>query len=545
MFDARWLLSIDAMYDDKQVSVFISPRYLIKRISNLLISPFKMILVLLAIIVIPFILYRLVHDGAPEGIPRIGKGGGLGYLLTAIRFAIRSEEVIDEGNRIFGGRPYAIPTLTRWLIVLSAEHMETLRSSNDSVFLQLDHTMNNMVQRMPFQVTVVRNELTKGIANFIPGVLDESTLAMKETFHPPSGSEYISLPVFHTMVYMFGRISSRATIGTEICRNKDFVHSLVSFMASLVIYSRLLHWIPDVPGLRSLVYFIASTIGGGPKQPLAFIKPYVARRLEERKLSDDHPFNITEALLDNVPPEVVPDAGDLAMRILYLNFGGLYPTLVLIFSVHLPPSRPYLQDIDAPTIYDVHSSIYLAQTLFEMAQMPTEDVDSVRDEIKAVLEQEGGWTKSALDKFRKIDSILREVGRVHGLSFFGLGRITIEDGKLPDGAVIPSGYQVVVNLKHFHLDPQVYTDAHIFDPFRFSKLRESEGEGVKYGFTTVDNHMQLKIMIAIILLNYEFKLPDGQVARLKDVVLDGLVLPPIKEHLLFKPRLEKTEGRFV
>ncbi|KAL4263076.1 cytochrome P450 family protein [Pleurotus pulmonarius] len=481
-----------------------------------------MILVLLAIIVIPFILYRLVHDGAPEGIPRIGKGGGLGYLLTAIRFAIRSEEVIDEGNRIFGGRPYAIPTLTRWLIVLSAEHMETLRSSNDSVFnepifvnefLQLDHTMNNMVQRMPFQVTVVRNELTKGIANFIPGVLDESTLAMKETFHPPSGSEYISLPVFHTM---------------------DFVHSLVSFMASLVIYSRLLHWIPDVPGLRSLVYFIASTIGGGPKQPLAFIKPYVARRLEERKLSDDHPFNITEALLDNVPPEVVPDAGDLAMRILYLNFGGLYPT-----------------------------SIYLAQTLFEMAQMPTEDVDSVRDEIKAVLEQEGGWTKSALDKFRKIDSILREVGRVHGLSFFGLGRITIEDGKLPDGAVIPSGYQVVVNLKHFHLDPQVYTDAHIFDPFRFSKLRESEGEGVKYGFTTVDNHflpfgagrhacpgrffasMQLKIMIAIILLNYEFKLPDGQVARPKDVVLDGLVLPPIKEHLLFKPRLEKTEGRFV
>lgn len=43
-------------------------------------------------------------------------------------------------------------------------------------------------------------------------------------------------------------------------------------------------------------------------------------------------------------------------------------------------------------------------------------------------------------------------------------------------------------------------------------------------------------MIAIILLNYEFKLPDGEVTRPKDVVLAGAVIPPTKEHLLFKPR---------
>lgn len=92
-----------------------------------------MISVLLAGIAASFIVYRLVYDGAPDGIPRVGKPGGIGYLITALRYTIKSEQLLDEADRMFGGRPYAMPTLGGWIIVLSAEHMETLRSSNDSI----------------------------------------------------------------------------------------------------------------------------------------------------------------------------------------------------------------------------------------------------------------------------------------------------------------------------------------------------------------------------------------------------------------------------
>ncbi|KAG9221143.1 hypothetical protein CCMSSC00406_0005418 [Pleurotus cornucopiae] len=493
-----------------------------------------MIFALLAGIAISFIIYRLIYDGAPEGIPRVSKPGGIGYLIAALRYTIKSEEVLDEADKVFVGRPYALPTLGGWIIVLSAKHMETLRASNDSIFnqpiqinegLQLDHTMNNKQQKIPFQATVTRNEVTKGIATFIPEILEESTLALEETFRPPSGSEYVSLPVFHAMTNMIGRISNRAVMGIELCRNEHFVHAVVSFAETLTIYSQLLNWTPDVPGLRSLVYFILSSIWGGSKQPKAFIKPYLVKRLEGRKVSNDHPFNIAEFLLDNAPPEMASDTDDLATRILNLNFG----------SIHT-------------------SSIFLSQALFEMAQMSTEDIESVRKEVREVLDQEGGWNKSALNRFWKIDSILREVGRMHGLSFLGMNRLTIANGKLPDGVVIPPGYQVTVNLKHIHRDPQIYSNPHVFDPFRFSKLREAEDSSVKYGFTTVDNFflpfgagrhacpgrffasMELKIIIAIILLNYEFKLPDGEVTRPKNVVFAGAVIPPTKEHLLFKPR---------
>jgi hypothetical protein len=47
--------------------------------------------------------------------------------------------------------------------------------------------------------------------------------------------------------------------------------------------------------------------------------------------------------------------------------------------------------------------------------LPQQDLDSIRDEINAALESEGGWNKLSLLKFRKIDSALREIGRVYGL----------------------------------------------------------------------------------------------------------------------------------
>jgi hypothetical protein len=53
--------------------------------------------------------------------------------------------------------------------------------------------------------------------------------------------------------------------------------------------------------------------------------------------------------------------------------------------------------------------------LFELALLLQEDLDGIRDEINVALESEGGWTKLAVSKFYKLDSALKEVGRVYGL----------------------------------------------------------------------------------------------------------------------------------
>lgn len=43
---------------------------------------------------------------------------------------------------------------------------------------------------------------------------------------------------------MIGRITNRAMVGPELCRNEAYVHSVVAFAETLVIYAQLLQLLP-------------------------------------------------------------------------------------------------------------------------------------------------------------------------------------------------------------------------------------------------------------------------------------------------------------
>ena len=47
--------------------------------------------------------------------------------------------------------------------------------------------------------------------------------------------------------------------------------------------------------------------------------------------------------------------------------------------------------------------------------MPRSDIEKIREEITAALEDEGGWNKPALARFWLLDSLLREVARFYAL----------------------------------------------------------------------------------------------------------------------------------
>jgi cytochrome P450 len=70
-----------------------------------------------------------------------------------------------------------------------------------------------------------------------------------------------------------------------------------------------------------------------------------------------------------------------------------------------------------------------------------------------------------------------------------MNRITVQPAPLPSGVVIPAGYNVSVNLKSVHRNPDIYPNPDVFDAFRFSRLRDN-GDGdnldAKLGFTTVN-----------------------------------------------------------
>ena len=61
-------------------------------------------------------------------------------------------------------------------------------------------------------------------------------------------------------------------------------------------------------------------------------------------------------------------------------------------------------------------------------------------------------------------------------------RKALKDITLVDGTFIPKGTMVCAASYPMHHDDAHYADAEEFDPFRFSRMREKEGEGVKHQF---------------------------------------------------------------
>ena len=53
---------------------------------------------------------------------------------------------------------------------------------------------------------------------------------------------------------------------------------------------------------------------------------------------------------------------------------------------------------------------------------------------------------------------------------------------LSDGTLIPAGTLVAANSYRMHYDDAYYPNADEFDPFRFARMREIDGEGTKHQF---------------------------------------------------------------
>jgi len=57
--------------------------------------------------------------------------------------------------------------------------------------------------------------------------------------------------------------------------------------------------------------------------------------------------------------------------------------------------------------------------------------------------------------------------------------------QLSDGSVVPSNCFVLVDAVEAHMNPNIYPDPEVFDPFRFSKLRAQEGDENNHLFTRI------------------------------------------------------------
>ena len=138
--------------------------------------------------------------------------------------------------------------------------------------------------------------------------------------------------------------------------------------------------------------------------------------------------------------------------------------------------------------------------MFHLAANP-EYILPLREEVEAVTTQDG-WTKAAMNKLRKLDSLMKESQRLNGINaseiimhpvvsaeinevfLASVMRKAKQDLTLSNGTFIPEGTICVAEALSTHTDENNYTNPDVFDQFHSlhpSTRRLRRGNSIKNG----------------------------------------------------------------
>ncbi|KAF7317664.1 Cytochrome P450 [Mycena kentingensis (nom. inval.)] len=463
-----------------------------------------------------YLLVRATTDFGPklDFLPTVGPSAPLISYLGAFRYVFNAKEMFQEGYEKFPKGVFRVALIDRWSVLVSGkqmvedianareEDMSFHQSTNE--FLQTRYTLGRGIERDPYHPAVIRTSLSRNVGSRFPDIRDEIVCAFGDLL-PLTGDEWLVVPAYDSMMRIIARTSNRMFVGLPLCRNEDYLALNIGVAMDVVVKAQLINFLPAFlrPTLGPLISLLRSNMRRASKH----LTPLVAERLKQVEMHGkdwpEKPNDLISWLIDYADGDELKLEA-LVQRVIFINFAAIRTSTDTF--VHM------LYDLVANQSY----------------------IEPLREEIQAIVSEEG-WTRASVGKMYKLDSFLRESQRLHGIGTQSLGRKVIkpEGFTFSDGTHLPTGTYVHATTWSLHHDPELYPDPHQFDGFRFWRMRDAADQAgsAKYAAVTTNldylafghgvhacpgRHfaaVELKAILAHILLNYEFKFEEGREGR--------------------------------
>ncbi|KIM70390.1 hypothetical protein SCLCIDRAFT_527554 [Scleroderma citrinum Foug A] len=125
-----------------------------------------------------------------DAIPSVGPSGHLSSYYGAARFVLHAKAMIQEGYDQYKDGFFKVPTMNRWVVVITGPRLlEELRKIPDER-LSFDHAMRDLLQvkytfgleaqEQPYHVQVIRDHLRRNISQLFPQVFEEIRLSFDD-----------------------------------------------------------------------------------------------------------------------------------------------------------------------------------------------------------------------------------------------------------------------------------------------------------------------------------------------------------------------------
>lgn len=518
------------------------------------------------VLLVACVLWRVFYlpgPRLPKGLPIIGakKGDWLPYWQATWRNAFDIQKAATDAYVNHKDQTVILPVAGlggATFVLLPASENKFVTEQPDTV-LSLRHVIieglkyrytlpDEFLYIRPLHQKLITSTLTNQIGNVLPALADETIQGFAQHWGTDPET-WRNVCVWDTMGPLIGKATNRVFVGLPECRNPVMLGCLVSYARSLPVTATLLSWLwaPLRPLAAPVLTFPTRFY---MRRFENILRPEIERRSRLRleaeakaesdqdtvniktKPNDFLQWSIEQALESGEPCMWQP--GTLASRILLMN----------MVSIHT-------------------SSLTITNVIFDLMSSKPEYLDELRTEIATVLTEHGGmWTKAALAKMEKLDSVFRESARLNTLVAIGLRRVVVAKEGLttPSGVHIPCGNFCTVPNLPILTDPSRYPDPDVFKPWRFVELRRSIDSG-----DHIDDHVhsarmtfaatsgeylafgngrqacpgrffaaaELKLMLAYMLMLYDIETLD---TRPRGRWIGILRLPPTKATIRVRRR---------
>ncbi|KAH8819202.1 cytochrome P450 [Xylogone sp. PMI_703] len=419
----------------------------------------------------------------PEGLPWHGLGKGV-FARLRMRLAAFSSgpAELTEAYLKYSkkGEAFVFPDVQKEFVILPNSSVKWIIGQPDDVLgalaaqansLEAEWTLwgnQTLINRVVHKELVVR-DLTRAVSYVVPQTMEEVAAGFDE-FWGTDTENWREVNVFETAMKVVARSVNRTFVGFPLCRNDEYLSYAGQYASQVPLTAALIKLVPGF--LRPIIpYALILPLKYQFYRCSRFLLPLIKERkaqMEARRRGEDvgdEPRDFITWLLHDAEEHndaVEASPHRLCQRLMIINFAAIHTTT---FSA-------------TNSILDVYS-----------ADPSFGTVNGLREEVKRVLTEENGvWSKKALQKLTRTDSAIRESLRISTFMTHGIDRLVLpKDGiTLENGMHLPQGSTVSTLVWPVHRDEAYYPRANTYDPFRFSRDRESAGNGSANGFPEGD-----------------------------------------------------------
>lgn len=486
------------------------------------------------VLLICYVVWRISSNTGPrlpKDLPIIGarKGDWFPFWQATVRNSLDVKKAALDGYKQYPDQAAILPVAGPGgasFIILPASETQFVTEQPDSVLNLRAVIIKGLLYRYTvgdqFIVSnaahqhIITTTLTNQIGNMLPALNEETAFCFEQIWGTDTET-FREVGVWDTLGRVVGGVTNRAFVGLPYSRNPALLSSGLNFARCLPLSARFLSfvWEPLRP-LASPLFTLPNRFF--ERRFTNILLPEIDRRLRHRldHISNDQEkyvgpkndflqWSIEQAIGSGDPRMWRPRT--LAGRVLLLN----------LVSIHT-------------------SSLTVTNLVLDLISSKAEILDELRNEITSVLaETQGVWTKTAMYKMEKLDSVFRESARLNTLTAVALRRVVVaKDGlTTPSGVHIPCGNFCAVPSLAVLTDGKKYALPDSFDPFRFVDLRREVNSGERLpdhversrmSFPATSNDYlafgngrqacpgrffaaaELKLMLAYILLHYDFEM---------------------------------------